>query len=970
MSTVNSENLFATASQLIDKLISMGTDSGVIFDVCNAICAEDSESGTNQLYLDEEIFVTVSAEDTDIAKLLEKLGAEAYEEDGTCHAVPKVQFYRVLGDALAICLTQAGVDLGSFTFLTVCSKVVANMVGAQGSFGAYEDADMSQVYKNFEQLQNCTKVDYVKPYRNLVDNYIDKILVEYSKLFESGFGSRKPKGIMSTEGFYFVRDEELYLDTAFNPDGSCSTYDYVSICTVLSSVLHFKASGFGYFNPNDAIVKTNYIPRLLLYFALGCTPTGDEKYRRHEYSNNWNKYKEEVIRPYLKDTVFSQYIESVVVAGGDTESVRMGMDSLLDVMTRCCLVIEWDMKTSIKCRITSINTDFSASTIPEELFAQIYQSVGEKIVRREFGFLEFKLIKDVKKYNNEPLFAYEALDDMLSNKLVPSWEKVILGRKANDMPFIYDMSKNLAYHVVAASRMGKGVMCLGILASALGSRYPIFYLDSKPDMAITIHNICPEAAVCTAEQGVSLGINESTFETNLPKYAVNALGSTYDAFGGIIYAKMLQLILLIAEVRFKVREGGWTNISKEELGWDTERGTWTKLIAFVDELEKATVHLNDELEILKGKSEPFQATKKQIQESAGEDGTVNHLIPNAPEYAVFADRVMTWEKKLCSDLLMGSKAVMGKGQLQMIFIYQSFNQSDELKKSHNIEGIFNSLKSFPRTAKIIGGDANYYPSAALKINELGDVLNEKKRWFSLSTCEQAVLEKQSRVIEQLERGTVVPFKPYLLLNSSDMSSACVEEFLSGDPERYERYVKDGKLFEPRIGFEPYVNYMLSAGGSDATAYDLLRSGAIIANNLVRRLGFSDINDFLFDMSIGTFLSISEWLELLKNDSQVNRTASASSVVFDTEKFKPNPVSAEGSSSEAEKSRRQKMMDEYNSRSEGSTYFPTVEEIEKAIEELIARQKPKYDYVFSTKSELHDFALSVANFVKEQGGIAL
>lgn len=970
---VDSTNVFDVAYELLS--VARGSEISIseMSDICLAICAEDSQNGTNTQRLDEEIFCTVSASDGKIASLLREIGLEPMLEDEHCKAIPNVQFLRVFGDALAMCFMSGGVDLSGLSFLSESSKEVSRILNLKGISGTYDDASMTEVCKNFEYLLDATKIDYVKPYRNLVDNYIDKIMVEYTKLFESGFGSRKPLGVMSTEGFLFVRNEELYVDLAFDSSGNCKNFDYADICRVLGNDLGFKPSQSFYFDPSDAIVNSNYIPRLLLYFALGCKPSNNNSYKRHEYSNNWSKYSSEVIRPYLRDTVFSKYIEALVKSGKGADAVRDGMDAMLDTLTRCCLVMEWNMKVSLKCRVTSVTVDFTDSVIPEYLFDKIYQSVGEIVTRKQSGFLEFKLIKDVKKYNSEPLFAYEALDDMLSNQLMPSWERVILGRLSNDMTFTYDMSKNLGYHVVAASRMGKGVMCLGILASALGSKYPVMYLDSKPDMAITIHDICPDAAVCTAEQCASLGISEGSFSASLPEYAVYAMGSSaYDSFGGIIYAKMLQLLLLVAEVRFKVREGGWTHISREELGWDDSIGNWTKLIAFVDELEKATVHLNDELKILKSKSEPFLASKKQMQETAGADGKINKLVENAPEYARFANKVVDWESKLCSDLNMGSKAVMGKGQLQMIFIYQSFDQSDESKKDHNTEGIFNTLKSFPRTAKIIGGGANYYPDAAIKISELGSVLNEQKRWFSLSTCEQSVLAKQTRVIEQLEKGNVVPFKPYLLLNSSEIDSACMSEFLSGDPERRDRYVRDGAIIEPRIGFEPYVNYMLSVGGSSDSARELLQKGAVIATNLLNRLGYASINSFLFDMSIGSFRSISEWLELLRTGETVDSISEefTSGVEFDSDDFMSNPStsSSDVSTTNASNDRRREMMDAYNR--EVEVYYPTKEDIVEVLEELIQSNSPKYDNVFSSKSQMLLFAGKVSTYVKQNGGIEL
>ena len=97
---VTHENIWCIASQLMDTAFSMGIGAEQLSDVCFAICAEDSESGSNQLYLDEEIFTTVSEDDLDIATLLSKMGIEPYYEGDSCHAVPKVQFLRVLGLSL------------------------------------------------------------------------------------------------------------------------------------------------------------------------------------------------------------------------------------------------------------------------------------------------------------------------------------------------------------------------------------------------------------------------------------------------------------------------------------------------------------------------------------------------------------------------------------------------------------------------------------------------------------------------------------------------------------------------------------------------------------------------------------------------------------------------------------------------------------------------------------------------------
>ena len=89
--------------------------------------------------------------------------------------------------------------------------------------------------------------------------------------------------------------------------------------------------------------------------------------------------------------------------------------------------------------------------------------------------------------NAEPLFAYKALDSVKNSGKEVRWEKVILGRRDDDSILSagseINFRTNFFHWIIAGSRSGKGVMTLNLLAAAISSGKPVFYLDNKPDMA-------------------------------------------------------------------------------------------------------------------------------------------------------------------------------------------------------------------------------------------------------------------------------------------------------------------------------------------------------------------------------------------------------------------------------------------------------------------------------------------------------
>lgn len=760
------------------------------------------------------------------------------------------------------------------------------------SFAEYMKSDYySEDIKLVERLFS-DEYQSLDPYLSKINSSVDDILSAYSALFESGFDLQKPLGVFDDKNYYYVKNSKLVVEPLMDANGNPTvSLEKMLVANFLGSPsFGFRGSDSLVFDYENTLLRGIYnnIPKLILRFALGCVASESEVYNIHpEYGGSWAKYKEKVIRPYLTNNIFKQCTDIMLKSGKAYTDILLMYNDLSSILKRCCLVLEWNTSLSVKLRILTPDSTVEQHTdFAESLFQSIFNGVGEIVDNSEGNLLDVKIIKDVKAYNFEPIFAYQALDALKESKRMPSWENVILGRKSDDKTFMYDFSQFYGYHVVAASRSGKGVMCLNILAAALGSGYPVFYLDSKPDMARTIKSICGSSVVCTAESIQGLGISETDFISYVDDTAKTLLGkSSYVNYGGVVYLKLLQLAFLIAELRYQVAENGLTGISREELGIELDKKTgksvYSRLIIFVDELEKATVHLNDTLKLCIESSEPFKATKKEIKENAGEDGTIIELSPSAPAYAVLANKIVNWESKLASEIAMSGKATLGKARMHLMYIYQAYNQTKEGKLDHNTEHIFSTLKSLPTTANIIGASAEYYPEPALKLPQLSKTLTKEKRWFSLSTVNTGVLEAQSRTLDAIKTGGITLFKPYLILNDSNIDAPCVQEYLDGKEERIRRFTKDGlgeELIDRRIGFCDYVNDMLSVDNTGNTVESLLSKGNVIAESVVSKLGYASVNDYLFDFSASSFRSISDLVDLIRNGATIKESVGAENPV--------------------------------------------------------------------------------------------
>lgn len=711
----------------------------------------------------------------------------------------------------------------------------------------------------------------ILPYKGQVSSHVESVLAVYDTIYASGFDVAKPVGILDDTGFYYRKGNRVIREDVRDERGDpIKSVEMMLISNLLRSRFGFKGTTFTKLDIESLTAMTDYnmISVLMLKISLGAVLSDTNTCEPHkEYQGYWEQYREKVIKPYLTDNVFGVIIADMLEKGLGYQAVINEFLTIADKLKRTCLVVEWD-DVALKLRIFDeknpvVSTYVDDLSVEDYLFKNLQQSCGELISNSRGSLYDVKLVKDVQAYNQEPIFAYQALDGLKASGSLPSWENVILGRLATDKTLTYDFSKYAHYHVVAASGSGKGVMCLNMLASALGSGYPVFYLDSKPDMAQTIKSIQPDAVVCTGEGCGGLNINESEFLASVPQYAKSLLGNSYDDFGGIVYLKLLQLAFLVSDLRKKVIMDNYPAFTKEELGYNSKKNQYERLIVFVDELEKATARLSTALGKSKEKYAPFLASKKETQKAMLNEEDMAEIISGAPESARLGLKLFKWEYNLSKEFLDTTKASARIANIHFIYIYQSYNMGDVARRSHRDEHVLATLKGFPQTAKIIGAGADYYPEAAMKIPQLSRSLTKEKRWFSLSIGVDG-LDSQERTVKALDSGSLKVFKPYLILNSSKIDSVSVSTFLSGDEKRRDRFTLNGEMKDKRVGFEDYVTDMLLSGNNQETPASLLRVGTALATKVVNRLGYNTVNDYLYDFNIDSFMTIQEMLVKIAN----------------------------------------------------------------------------------------------------------
>lgn len=95
----------------------------------------------------------------------------------------------------------------------------------------------------------------------------------------------------------------------------------------------------------------------------------------------------------------------------------------------------------------------------------------------------------------EPLFGYVVQRQNQKKGKASNWNNILIGESMSGKELYASKTSDIklqntfTHNMIAGSRSGKGVMTMNILASAVASGKPIFYLDRKPDMASMLFDL-------------------------------------------------------------------------------------------------------------------------------------------------------------------------------------------------------------------------------------------------------------------------------------------------------------------------------------------------------------------------------------------------------------------------------------------------------------------------------------------------
>lgn len=364
---------------------------------------------------------------------------------------------------------------------------------------------------------------------NKIPNYVDKVLIAYDLIYESGFDLRRPYGVLGAEGVYYVdRNNHCALRSeSYDMDFSTSIKMYSLFQGKLgfnekpcrsTGVIGMEVVNQYMANPS----KIMYFPQKCLEIMYGRVPATAKKelngeriiyFAPSKNMNSWKAYRDDDIKTHLAKLLFAcarVYIEKYGLQSSlRTEESVNRVEGLLDYAVSCLTsgIFVIDYKTSngspvmFKVRVSDPvgSLDMKVNYTEEIIKAAFSGNFGGAASKRVSSGLDNELSTKCRVYeyahefnhqlsNATPLFAYKALEVLQARGDKVTWDSAIVGQSLNDTilrngSVSIDMNTRLFHHINAGSRAGKGVMTLNMLASGIASNKAIFYLDNKPDMA-------------------------------------------------------------------------------------------------------------------------------------------------------------------------------------------------------------------------------------------------------------------------------------------------------------------------------------------------------------------------------------------------------------------------------------------------------------------------------------------------------
>lgn len=546
-----------------------------------------------------------------------------------------------------------------------------------------------------------------------------------------------------------------------------------------------------------------------------------------------------------------------------------------------------------------INTVFSGNV--GGLESKKMSSGLNKQLSAEYRVYEYAHEFNHRLSNATPLFAYKALEALNARGEKPNWDTAIIGQAMDDTILRngsggINLAGSLFHHINAGSRSGKGVMTLNMVASGIASNKALFYFDNKVDMGSMLSSLAhggskrvyPSMFVVNGSNfekddfGEFSRRNDWILEENIPQEVRTLFGSSsWETLGELFYLRAYMLSLGIIFAR-----GSDSNGKADDPMFGGQDG----LMVVVDEINQVQTRMLEKASIMADVVPPLESeyqNRVDAIKSAVSDEKEASKLPkllrsfkrqfNASAYYAlsllksYGDCIQSIKYKSFSgfrdsEARVSDIFIIGQnlepipvGDLNDILKTSRYkNESDVGLNKMSTGGNRVRTQSIPYQMTLFkSADAfigyNVAQPAYLKqtdpnSNAFG-VLDKVARGFAYIPSFEPVKDGEKPADqfcsrEKANNPSTVYFKPYLILNQSDMDSSYVTEmfkyaYAEGAGATKEQVIaeypddRDPTKLNKGVGFTEYIGMM----GIDNIQGRLSR-GADIANHVVKNyLGY-------------------------------------------------------------------------------------------------------------------------------------
>ena len=646
--------------------------------------------------------------------------------------------------------------------------------------------ETSNTDRNTENKAETEEVD--EEYAKELSEYeVTNIIRIYDDLYESCYDLNIPVGMVLVDGLLAIDThgkhsfqrraffDKLYEIIKKSCNGITLTQSTVNKETLTSD------NTFPYRN------GTNYYPRWQIDLLFGTFVKKDNK--------TWSD-----VRTVVKDKLSDIFVEWVKK---DKDVVAQLKESL----TTAIVVTYFESGVGIKLKVNVGSKRFDLARFMR-LYGQVSTSIfggNSKIVRAETvgdnGIAEIDIAINEKKMVNKTLFAHEAIEMLKRKNTEPSIQNCVLGESISGktIKYNFDMDFRSTIGIAAAARCGKGVLTLNLVGTMVASENPVIYMDSKPDMARLLFDVCKAHGTQGAFYDCKDLFGYDKYIHGVPN---DVLNKNPGLVGCLVYVKIMLLASIVSQLRML---GQLQNYKRPFFILD-------EMQAFQDIFESCV---------------DFSERSNMSENKASEDDM----------WCIKAGKFVRSACALFSSALVSQ---MPAGKVTVI----SLRQDSQMENFKNIRVCGKTLNPLSRLVKaskvnIYGkGQGNAQYGTSQFIDKEGNLaLLEKRRFVITDSSAGSVVDKNQYTI----------FKPYMVLNYSGKNEKCVREFkavLKENEQDVRDYTIDGTEdgdLDHKCGFE---GFMGTIGDNAIAGLSLGRQMLTEALSLCG-LNYNSLEEYLF-----------------------------------------------------------------------------------------------------------------------------